>query len=49
MAAVANADFPGVRPVGLLILFVLVVAIVVAVRGLVWLVQGLAARARAPK
>jgi hypothetical protein len=49
MAAVANADFPGVRVVGLLILFVLVVAIVVAVRGLVWLVQGLAARANAPK
>ncbi|MDT5024900.1 MAG: hypothetical protein QOE61_1326 [Micromonosporaceae bacterium] len=49
MAAVANADFPGVRLVGLLILFFLVVAIVAAVRGCVWLVQGLAAGAKAPK
>ena len=49
VAAMAHADFPGDRVVGLLVLFLLVLTAVVAVRGLVWLVQGLVRLARTPK
>jgi hypothetical protein len=49
MIAVTDADFPGARLIGLFILLFFVVAAVVAVRGFVWLIQGLIAVARPPK
>jgi ABC-type Fe3+ transport system permease subunit len=49
MVAVSGKDFPFARFIALLVLFVLVITAVVAVRGLVWLLQGLVAYIRAPK
>lgn len=49
MVAVSGKDFPFARIIALLVLFAIVITAVVAVRGLVWLLQGLAAYLRAPK
>jgi len=49
MVAVSGKEFPFARLIALLVLFLLVVTAVVAVRGLVWLLQGLVAYSRAPK
>ncbi|GAB3160502.1 hypothetical protein GCM10027290_66610 [Micromonospora sonneratiae] len=47
MAAVANADFPFVRLVGLLLLFLFVIGFVATIRGVVGVVQALRALAKA--